>query len=84
MYRSQDSKPMSFCNVSYKIISKIIASRIQKLLPKLISPSHEGFVAQRKIWDNIVQVQETIHSIKIRGDKGMVIKINMENDFDRV
>lgn len=84
MFRSQDSKPNSLCNVSYKIISKIIASRIQKFIQKLISPSHRGFVAQRQIWDNIVQVQETIHSNKIKGDKGMVIKINMANDFDSV
>jgi hypothetical protein len=84
MFHSQESKPNSLCNVSYKIISKIVASRIQKFIPKLISPSHRGFVAPRQIWDNIVQVQETIHSSKIKGDKGMVIKINMANDFDSV
>jgi hypothetical protein len=59
-------RPISLCNVSYKIISNIIAIGIQKLFPKLISPSQGGFVARRKIWDNIVLVQEVIHSNNIK------------------
>jgi hypothetical protein len=38
-------RPISLCNVSYKIISEIIATRIQKLFPRIISPSQGGFVA---------------------------------------
>jgi hypothetical protein len=77
-------RPISLCNVSYKIITKIIASEIQKLMLRLISPSQGGFVAQRQISDSIVLVQEAIHSSKSRGDRGMAIKIDMENAFDRV
>jgi hypothetical protein len=34
--------------------------------------------------DNIILVQEAIHSRRERGDQGMIIKIDMENYFDRV
>jgi hypothetical protein len=34
--------------------------------------------------DNIILVQEEIHSNKARGDKGIIIKIDMENVFDQV
>jgi hypothetical protein len=38
----------------------------------------------RKIMDNIVFVQEVVHSsFKVKG-KGMVIKLDMANAFDRV
>ena len=34
--------------------------------------------------DNIVLIQEEIHSRKSRGDKGMVIKLDLANTFDKV
>jgi hypothetical protein len=41
-------------------------------------------VEKMQIWDNIILVQEAIHSSKARVDKGMIIIIDMENSFDRV
>jgi hypothetical protein len=38
----------------------------------------------RKIFDNIVPVQEAIHSSQLVGEKGLVIKLDMANAFDRV
>jgi hypothetical protein len=70
-------RPISLCNVSYKIISKIIANKIKPLLPKLISPNQGGFVEKRQMLDNILLVQEAIHSSKERGEKGMIIKLDM-------
>jgi len=39
---------------------------------------------QRQIWDNIILVQEAIHSSVTNREKGMIIKVDMENIFDRV
>jgi hypothetical protein len=48
--------------VSYKIISKIIANRLKPYLPNIISPNQGGFVEKRQMVDNILLVQEAIHS----------------------
>eukprot|EP00253_Pinus_taeda_P025214 PITA_25214 len=77
-------RPISLCNASYKILSKIMANRIKPLLDKLISKAQGGFVKGRHILDNIIQVQEAIHSRKQRKEKGMLIKLDMANTFDRV
>eukprot|EP00253_Pinus_taeda_P021952 PITA_21952 len=77
-------RPISLCNASYKILSKIIANRIKPLLDKLISNAQGGFIKGRHILDNIIQVQEAIHSSKQRKEKGMLIKLDMANAFDRV
>jgi len=77
-------RPISLCNVFYKIISKIIANQLKPFLPKLISPNQGGFVEKRHIIDNIILVQVAIHSSKSRGEKRMIIKIDMANTFDRV
>lgn len=76
--------PISLCNVSYKIISKIIANRLKPLLPLLISPNQGGFVEKKQMVDNILLVQEAIHSSQSRGDRSMAIKIIMANVFERV
>jgi hypothetical protein len=55
-------RPISLCNASYKILSKLLANRIKPLLEKLISPNQGGFVKGRHILDNVILVQETIHS----------------------
>lgn len=77
-------RPISLCNASYKILAKLLASRLKPFLPRLISSSQGGFVEGRHILDNVIQVQETIHSSKQRKEKGMIIKLDMANAFDRV
>ena len=77
-------QPISLCNIGYKIITKIMASRLKHILPYLFLENQGGFVKGRKIWDNIILVQEAIHSSLKNGDKGMVVKLELANDFDRV
>ncbi|XP_074300458.1 uncharacterized protein LOC141631726 [Silene latifolia] len=79
-------RPIGLCNVSYKIISKILANRVKKVLPHLISETQSGFVPGRQITDNIVVFQEAIHSMRKKtGRIGfMAIKIDLEKVYDRL
>ena len=61
-----------------------MASRLKYILPYLIPDNQGGFIKGRKIWDNIILVQEAIHSSLKNGDKGMVVKLDLANAFDRV
>jgi hypothetical protein len=72
------------CNASYKILSKLLANRLKPLLGQLISPTQGGFVKGRHILDNVILVQEAIHSSHQRKEQGMLIKLDMANAFDRV
>ncbi|WCJ29110.1 LINE-1 retrotransposable element ORF2 protein [Euphorbia peplus] len=79
-------RPISLCNVMYKLITKIIANRLQLLLPKIIAPTQCSFVPGRQIIDNIVMAQEVIHSMRRKkGKQGYVaIKIDLEKAYDRL
>ena len=52
-------------------------------MAKIISETQGGFNARRKIMDNIIIVQEAIHSSLEHKQQGMAIKLDMENGFDR-
>lgn len=77
-------RPISLCNASYKILSKILASRLKPLLPYLISENQGGFLPNRQITDSILLVQEAIHSSLSRKEKGFILKLDLANAFDRV
>jgi hypothetical protein len=42
-------RPISLCNVSYKIITKIVVNRLKEIIPKVVSPFQTGFVPRRNI-----------------------------------
>ena len=49
-------RPISLCNIGYKIITKIMATRLKHILPFIIPENQGGFVKGRKIWENIILV----------------------------
>lgn len=75
-------RPILLCNVCYKIISKLMANRLKGLLPKLVSEEQGGFVQGKQIMDNIVLVQEVLHSTQVRKGSLMIIKLDMAKAYD--
>lgn len=56
-------RPISLYNSFYKIISKVMTTRILAVLPFIIFEEQKGFVPGRQILDSIILVHENIHSL---------------------
>jgi len=79
-------RPISLCNTSYKIITKIISKRLRLIMDKLIGPHQTSFLKKRQPTDNAIIVQEIInHLKKMKGKLGnLIMKINLEKAFDKL
>lgn len=79
-------RPISLCNVIYKILSKVITNRLKGEMAHLVLPQQCSFIKGRQGSDNIIIVQEAIHTMRTcrKGDGYVVIKVDMEKAYDRV
>ncbi|XP_056697578.1 uncharacterized protein [Spinacia oleracea] len=79
-------RPIGLCNIVYKAATKVLVNRLKHMLPTVISPTQCSFVPRRQITNNIIIVQEMLHTMrKKQGRTGfMAIKIDFEKAYDRL
>ena len=77
-------RPIAVLNVSLRIISKILASRLAPVAHAVISPCQTGFIKGRNILEGIVVVHEVLHEIRVQKSSTIVLKLDFEKAYDRV
>ena len=80
-------RPISLCNVVYKIISKVLANRLKTILPQIITENQSAFLHERLITDNVLVAFELMHYLDHKRDGKdchMTVKLDMSKAYDIV
>ena len=84
--KPSEYRPISLCNVIYKVISKCLVNKLRPLLDDLISPEQSAFIPGRMITDNALVAFECIHYIKQEKDPTKsfcAYKLDLSKAYDR-
>lgn len=81
----REYRPIACCNVVYKCVTKVLANRLQSVLPSIISPFQSAFVKGRSIMDNILLMHEIVKNYhKEGGIPRCAIKMDLMKAYDSV
>ena len=77
-------RPITLLNVDYKLLSKALALRLQDILPDLVDTDQRGFVKNRYIGDNIMEIYSVIAQAEENQDTASLLLLDIEKAFDSV
>ena len=77
-------RPISLLGVDYKIASAVIANRIKKVLPTIISHTQKGFLKNRSIVENTRLIYDIIDKLNSNNQEGLLLLIDFEKAFNSV
>ncbi|GJY28735.1 RNA-directed DNA polymerase, partial [Tanacetum coccineum] len=80
----RDYRPISLIGIQYKIVAKLLANRMVKVIDDLVHPVQSAFVKGHQILDVPMVVNEVIEWYKKKKKKYMLFKVDLDKVYDSV
>lgn len=74
-------RPISLINKDIKIIAKVLATRLEKMVPSIIHNNHTGFIKGRHSNNNVRRILNLMSRIQRRNTEAIVLSLET---FDKV
>ncbi|XP_058746501.1 secreted RxLR effector protein 78-like [Vicia villosa] len=68
----------------YKVISKVLAGRIKRVLHSIVSPCQSAFVSGRQLLDGVLVANELLDFSLKEGKSCLLFKVDFEKAYDKV
>lgn len=79
-----DYRPISLVGSVYKVLAKVLSSRLKGVLPHIISDTQSAFTGGRNILDGVLIANEVVDGWRKTKRRGVIIKLDFEKAFDSV
>ncbi|GLT98279.1 hypothetical protein SLE2022_157910 [Rubroshorea leprosula] len=80
----KEFRPISLVGCIYKILAKVLANRLRKIIGKVISTSQSAFMEGRHLVDSVLALNELVHDMKLKKMKSIIFKADFEKAFDSI
>lgn len=77
-------RPICLLNVCFKLLTKILTSRLTLFASKIVNASQTTFIPGRYILDGSVILHEVLHELKSKNQSGIILKLDFEKAYDKV
>ena len=77
-------RPITLLNVDYKIVSKVITKRLEKVLTLLINPDQTGFIKGRYIGPIIRLINDILKQTKLCNIPGILLQLDFRKALDTI
>lgn len=77
-------RPISLLCTDYKILTKILANCLKRILPDIISQEHNCSIPQQTLFNNLFLIRDLIKYQKQKKNKFYLLQIHQEKAFDKI
>ena len=77
-------RPITLTSTDYRIITKILANRLQKVVGKIINTNQSGFLKGRNISDQIRLIDDVINYTHRNNQSGGIVSLDFRRAFDSI
>lgn len=82
---TSDFRPISCLNTVYKVVAKLLANRLQKLLPKVISQAQSAFMPGRLLAENVLLATDLVLGYNTsNSEPKAMLKVDLRKAFDSI
>ena len=74
-------RPITLLNTDYKVLTKVLSSRLQHALKEIIFPDQTGYIKGRYIGENIRTIDDIIAYTTLKNKEGYIVLLDFEKSF---